>query len=165
MESFQADEGRVPVSCGQQDIPYSFYIQGKQERFCGYPRFQLSCHGDGEDTYPLLQLSGNNYTIHNINYQSKSLIVSNSLLSGYLDSTACNNDILSLRISFQTKQTSFCSTIATLMWLSHVLKYAPHQYIQLKDVSKDPERFELMRKRREGRRERWRDREQGKLEA
>ncbi|VVA40031.1 PREDICTED: LEAF RUST 10 DISEASE-RESISTANCE [Prunus dulcis] len=58
--------------------------------------FQLSCHGDGEDAYPLLQLSGNNYIIHNIDYQRKSLLVSNSLLSGYLESTACNNDISSL---------------------------------------------------------------------
>ncbi|ONI31472.1 hypothetical protein PRUPE_1G315300 [Prunus persica] len=75
----------VPVSCGREDISYPFYIQGKQDPFCGYPGFQLSCHGDGEDAYPLLQLSGNNYTSHNIDYQRKSLI-----------STACNNDISSL---------------------------------------------------------------------
>ncbi|ONI31469.1 hypothetical protein PRUPE_1G315000 [Prunus persica] len=86
----------VPVSCGRQNISYPFYIQGRQESFCGYPGFQLSCHGDGEDAYPLLQLSGNNYTIHNIDYQRKSLLVSNSLLSGYLESTACNDDISSL---------------------------------------------------------------------
>ncbi|KAI5353154.1 hypothetical protein L3X38_006047 [Prunus dulcis] len=86
----------VPVSCGRQNISYPFYIQGRHESFCGYPGFQLSCHGDGEDAYPLLQLSGNNYTIHNIDYQRKSLLVSNSLLSGYLESTACNDDISSL---------------------------------------------------------------------
>ncbi|KAI5353163.1 hypothetical protein L3X38_006056 [Prunus dulcis] len=57
----------VPVSCGRQDISYPFYIRGKQDPFCGYPGFQLSCHGNGEDAYPLLQLSG------------------------YLESTACNS--------------------------------------------------------------------------
>ncbi|XP_016652035.1 PREDICTED: LEAF RUST 10 DISEASE-RESISTANCE LOCUS RECEPTOR-LIKE PROTEIN KINASE-like 1.2 isoform X2 [Prunus mume] len=108
----------VSVSCGRQDISYPFYIQGKQASFCGYPGFQLSCHGDGEDAYPLLQLSGNNYTIHNIDYQNKSLLVSNSLLSGYLSSTACNDNISSLHnITFPNDQYKLASNQADFFLL------------------------------------------------
>ncbi|PQQ01020.1 LEAF RUST 10 DISEASE-RESISTANCE LOCUS RECEPTOR-LIKE PROTEIN KINASE-like 1.2 isoform X2 [Prunus yedoensis var. nudiflora] len=108
----------VPVSCGRLDISYPFYIQGKQESFCGYPGFQLSCHGDGEDAYPLLQLSGNNYTIHNIDYQNKSLLVSNSLLSGYLSSTACNDNISSLHnLTFPNDQYKLASNQADFFLL------------------------------------------------
>ncbi|CAL2232358.1 unnamed protein product [Prunus armeniaca] len=108
----------VPVSCGRQNISYPFYIPGRQESFCGYPGFQLSCHGDGEDAYPLLRLSGNNYTIHNIDYQNKSLLVSNSLLSGYLSSTACNDNISSLHnITFPNDQYKLASNQADFFLL------------------------------------------------
>ncbi|XP_048428778.1 LEAF RUST 10 DISEASE-RESISTANCE LOCUS RECEPTOR-LIKE PROTEIN KINASE-like 2.1 isoform X2 [Pyrus x bretschneideri] len=85
----------VPAICGRQIISFPFYIQGRQQDFCGYPGFQLSCHGgagnDEEEAYPLLRLSGNDYIIHNISYESQTLVVSNALLSHYLNNSACTN--------------------------------------------------------------------------
>ncbi|XP_048441126.1 LEAF RUST 10 DISEASE-RESISTANCE LOCUS RECEPTOR-LIKE PROTEIN KINASE-like 1.2 [Pyrus x bretschneideri] len=83
----------VPITCGRQDIRYPFYIQGKQQPFCGYPGFEVSCQGGDDDgeAYPFLHLSGNDYIIHNISYQSRSLLVSNALLSHYLNNSACTN--------------------------------------------------------------------------
>ncbi|KAM1744226.1 hypothetical protein ACFX13_011250 [Malus domestica] len=85
----------VPTTCGRLNISYPFYIPGRQQDFCGYPGFQLSCHGgaddDKEEAYPLLQLSGDDYIIHNISYERQTLVVSNVLLSHYLDNSSCTN--------------------------------------------------------------------------
>ncbi|KAM1299733.1 hypothetical protein EV2_011445 [Malus domestica] len=85
----------VPTTCGHLNISYPFYIPGRQQDFCGYPGFQLSCQGgaddDDEEAYPLLQLSGDDYIIHNIIYESQTLVVSNALLSHYLDNSSCTN--------------------------------------------------------------------------
>ncbi|XP_048428775.1 LEAF RUST 10 DISEASE-RESISTANCE LOCUS RECEPTOR-LIKE PROTEIN KINASE-like 1.2 isoform X1 [Pyrus x bretschneideri] len=85
----------VPITCGRQKISYPFYIQGRQQDFCGYPGFQLSCQGgaddDEEEAYPLLRLPGDDYIIHNISYESQTLVVSNALLSHYLDNSSCAN--------------------------------------------------------------------------
>ncbi|XP_068333116.1 LEAF RUST 10 DISEASE-RESISTANCEUS RECEPTOR-LIKE PROTEIN KINASE-like 2.4 isoform X2 [Pyrus communis] len=85
----------VPITCGRQKISYPFYIQGRQQDFCGYPGFQLFCQGgandDEEEAYPLLRLSGDDYIIHNISYESQTLVVSNALLSHYLDNSSCAN--------------------------------------------------------------------------
>ncbi|KAM2679542.1 hypothetical protein EV2_011448 [Malus domestica] len=85
----------VPTTCGRLNISYPFYIPGRQQDFCGYPGFQLSCHGgaddDKEEAYPLLQLSGDDYIIHNISYERQTLVVSNALLSHYLDNSSCTN--------------------------------------------------------------------------
>ncbi|XP_048446146.1 LEAF RUST 10 DISEASE-RESISTANCE LOCUS RECEPTOR-LIKE PROTEIN KINASE-like 2.1 [Pyrus x bretschneideri] len=69
----------VPTTCGRQKISYPFYIQGRQQDFCGYPGFQLSCQGgaddDEEEAYPLLRL----------------FAVSNARLLHYLDNSTCTN--------------------------------------------------------------------------
>ncbi|PRQ40316.1 putative glycerophosphodiester phosphodiesterase, protein kinase RLK-Pelle-LRK10L-2 family [Rosa chinensis] len=71
----------VPKSCGGQNISFPFYIPGLQEDYCGFPGFQLSCNDNEEGGYPTLQLAGNEYLVHNINYQNRTLVVSNAALS------------------------------------------------------------------------------------
>ncbi|XP_068326467.1 LEAF RUST 10 DISEASE-RESISTANCEUS RECEPTOR-LIKE PROTEIN KINASE-like 2.1 [Pyrus communis] len=96
----------VPITCGRQDIRYPFHIQGKQQPFCGYPGFELSCQGGDDDgeAYPILHLSGNDYIIHNISYQSRSLLVSNVLLSHYLNNSACTNLSLIYNLTLHNDQ-------------------------------------------------------------
>ncbi|KAJ1398327.1 Wall-associated receptor kinase, galacturonan-binding domain [Sesbania bispinosa] len=64
-----------PKTCGKgPNISYPFYIKGKQEPFCGYPRFGLTC---GENGFPILNRRNNTqFIIHEIFYESESLRVS-----------------------------------------------------------------------------------------
>ncbi|RDX79558.1 LEAF RUST 10 DISEASE-RESISTANCE LOCUS RECEPTOR-LIKE PROTEIN KINASE-like 1.2, partial [Mucuna pruriens] len=72
-------EACPPQTCGNnQSISYPFYIQGKQESFCGYPGFGISCAPNG---FPILNLSNAQYIIHQIFYQNQSLRVSNAAFS------------------------------------------------------------------------------------
>ncbi|MED6215835.1 hypothetical protein PIB30_001976 [Stylosanthes scabra] len=68
-----------PQTCRNQSITYPFYIQGKQESFCGYPGFAISC--DTNNAFPILNLSSTPYIIHQIFYQNESLRVSNAAFS------------------------------------------------------------------------------------
>ncbi|KAH7516496.1 hypothetical protein FEM48_Zijuj10G0141200 [Ziziphus jujuba var. spinosa] len=73
--SYQACSS-IPRTCGDnQTISFPFYIQSQKESFCGYPGFELSCNGNG---HPILNLSNDNYIIHQFSYQNQSLLVSNA---------------------------------------------------------------------------------------
>ncbi|QHO36065.1 LEAF RUST 10 DISEASE-RESISTANCEUS RECEPTOR-LIKE PROTEIN KINASE-like 1.2 isoform X2 [Arachis hypogaea] len=74
-----------PQTCGNQSIRYPFYIQGKQQPFCGYPGFAISCAGDIHG-FPTLNLSNTPYIIHQIFYHNESLRVSNAAFSS---NTSC----------------------------------------------------------------------------
>ncbi|KAL1197340.1 LEAF RUST 10 DISEASE-RESISTANCE LOCUS RECEPTOR-LIKE PROTEIN KINASE-like 1.2 [Cardamine amara subsp. amara] len=66
-----------PKSCGKgPEISYPFYLSGKQEPFCGYPSFELTC--DDEQKLPGLAISSENYLIQNISYVARSFQVVNS---------------------------------------------------------------------------------------
>lgn len=66
-----------PKSCGKgPEISYPFYLHGKQEPFCGYPSFELTC--DDEQKLPVLGISGEDYVIKNISYLTQSFQVVNS---------------------------------------------------------------------------------------
>lgn len=66
-----------PKSCGKgPEISFPFYLSGKQESFCGYPSFELSCYHKQE--LPVLGISGEDYVIKNISYLTRSLQVVNS---------------------------------------------------------------------------------------
>ncbi|XP_015942122.2 LEAF RUST 10 DISEASE-RESISTANCE LOCUS RECEPTOR-LIKE PROTEIN KINASE-like 2.1 isoform X2 [Arachis duranensis] len=67
-----------PQTCGNQSITYPFYIQGKQQPFCGYPGFAISCDSNG---FLILSLSNTPYIIHQIFYHNQSLRVSNAAFS------------------------------------------------------------------------------------
>ncbi|PON78671.1 GPCR kinase [Parasponia andersonii] len=76
----------VPRSCGNQTISFPFYIQGEQEHYCGYPRFNLSCDPNGRS---ILNFSGQNYVVHQIFYQNQSLLVSTAAFSDPRDEREC----------------------------------------------------------------------------
>ncbi|CAA7032459.1 unnamed protein product [Microthlaspi erraticum] len=66
-----------PKSCGKgPEISFPFYLSGKQESFCGYPSFELSCNDQQE--LPVLGISGEDYVIKNISYLNRLLEVVNS---------------------------------------------------------------------------------------
>ncbi|KAK7275280.1 hypothetical protein RIF29_16391 [Crotalaria pallida] len=71
---FQACE---PKTCGNgQNITYPFYIKGKQEPFCGYPGFVLTC--DLNNGFPIITstLSSQQYIVDEIFYDNQSVRVS-----------------------------------------------------------------------------------------
>ncbi|WCJ24475.1 Protein kinase superfamily protein [Euphorbia peplus] len=64
-----------PTTCGDNlSITFPFYIEGKQESFCGYPGFNLSCHNG----HSILILQGITYIIHQISYENQTIRVSNT---------------------------------------------------------------------------------------
>ncbi|KAG4984533.1 hypothetical protein JHK87_029282 [Glycine soja] len=69
-----------PTTCANnnQSISYPFYIEGKQEPFCGNPGFGISC---GPNGFPILNLSNTQYIIHQIFYENQTLRVSNAAFS------------------------------------------------------------------------------------
>ncbi|KAM5567789.1 LEAF RUST 10 DISEASE-RESISTANCE LOCUS RECEPTOR-LIKE PROTEIN KINASE-like 1.2 [Rosa sericea] len=90
----------VPKSCGGQNISFPFFIPGQQPPYCGFPGFKVSCNEE-ETGYPIIQLAGNDYFIHNISYQNQTLVVSNAALSN------SNTDVcipLVQNITFPTDQ-------------------------------------------------------------
>ncbi|KAL6193094.1 hypothetical protein ACLB2K_034178 [Fragaria x ananassa] len=70
---------RVRKTCGDLYISFPFFIPGQQEPYCGFPGFQVSCNE--ENGFPVLQLAGDDYIIHNISYHDQTLVVSNAALS------------------------------------------------------------------------------------
>ncbi|KAG5392541.1 hypothetical protein IGI04_022504 [Brassica rapa subsp. trilocularis] len=73
-------EACEPKSCGKgPKISFPFYLSGKQEPFCGYPSFELTCDDDQE--LPVLGIAGEDYLIKNISYSNQSLQVVNSRAS------------------------------------------------------------------------------------
>ncbi|KAG6650055.1 hypothetical protein CIPAW_06G016800 [Carya illinoinensis] len=67
----------VQRTCGdRQNISFTFYIRDNTKFLCGYPGFQLSCNNNGQ---PTINISNNNYIIHNISYESHILRVSNAI--------------------------------------------------------------------------------------
>ncbi|KAL2233404.1 LEAF RUST 10 DISEASE-RESISTANCE LOCUS RECEPTOR-LIKE PROTEIN KINASE-like 2.1 isoform X3 [Sesamum indicum] len=69
-------EACVPRNCGLgPNINFPFYIPGLRESFCGYPGFALNCSQQG---FPVLQLSGDEYVVQEIFYETRSLRVYNA---------------------------------------------------------------------------------------
>ncbi|KAK7275281.1 hypothetical protein RIF29_16392 [Crotalaria pallida] len=79
-------EACVPKTCGNgQYITYPFYILDKQEPFCGYPGFDLTCDNNG---FPILSKRDNEkYVVEEIFYGNHSLRV--SILFSKPTSTEC----------------------------------------------------------------------------
>ncbi|XP_028757874.1 LEAF RUST 10 DISEASE-RESISTANCE LOCUS RECEPTOR-LIKE PROTEIN KINASE-like 1.2 isoform X1 [Neltuma alba] len=71
-------EACQPATCGNQTITYPFYIEGRQQPFCGYPGFGLSC---SDNAFPILNISHTRYIIHEISYITHSIRVSEAALS------------------------------------------------------------------------------------
>lgn len=69
-----------PKSCGKgPEISFPFYLSGKQQPFCGYPSFELTCDDDQE--LPVLGIAGEAYLIKNMSYEKQRLHVVNSRVS------------------------------------------------------------------------------------
>ncbi|XP_018439823.2 LEAF RUST 10 DISEASE-RESISTANCE LOCUS RECEPTOR-LIKE PROTEIN KINASE-like 1.2 isoform X1 [Raphanus sativus] len=66
-----------PKSCGKgPEISFPFYLSGKQQPFCGYPSFELTC--DDVLELPVLGIAGESYLIKNMSYEKQRLQVVNS---------------------------------------------------------------------------------------
>lgn len=77
--SYEACSRVARTTCGDnQTISFPFYVGGKQESFCGYPGFELSCSGNG---HPILSLSNDHYILRQISYQNQSFQISNAAFS------------------------------------------------------------------------------------
>ncbi|KAF8085492.1 hypothetical protein N665_0665s0002 [Sinapis alba] len=73
-------EACEPKSCGKgPKISFPFYLSGKQESFCGYPSFELTCDDDQE--LPVLGIAGEEYIIKNMSYEKQWLQVVNLRVS------------------------------------------------------------------------------------
>ncbi|KAK7275276.1 hypothetical protein RIF29_16387 [Crotalaria pallida] len=79
-------EACVPKTCGNgQNITYPFYILDKQEPFCGYPGFDLTCDNNGFPIFP--KHDNEKYVVEEIFYANHSLRV--SILFSKPTSTEC----------------------------------------------------------------------------
>ncbi|XP_031265748.1 LEAF RUST 10 DISEASE-RESISTANCE LOCUS RECEPTOR-LIKE PROTEIN KINASE-like 1.2 [Pistacia vera] len=86
----------VRETCGDgQTITFPFYIREKQQPFCGYPGFEISCNSNGN---PVLNLNNIDYIIHEISYNNQSVRVSNAAVSETNNSNASCIDLSSHRI-------------------------------------------------------------------
>ncbi|KAF7827763.1 LEAF RUST 10 DISEASE-RESISTANCE LOCUS RECEPTOR-LIKE PROTEIN KINASE-like 1.2 isoform X1 [Senna tora] len=96
-----------PKTCGNgQNISYPFYIDGKQDPSCGFPRFGLTCAPDG---FPILNLSSSYFIIQQIFYHNHSLRVSDPQFSVSNATTEClsrsrNLTLYGNRYEFASKQ-------------------------------------------------------------
>ncbi|XAR52433.1 Glycerophosphodiester phosphodiesterase [Bertholletia excelsa] len=70
-------EACKPIKCGDQNVRYPFWIEGKQDKSRGSPGFNLTCQRD----QMLLATPGNELLVHGIFYNNQSLRVSHSSLS------------------------------------------------------------------------------------
>ncbi|KZV34583.1 hypothetical protein F511_23218 [Dorcoceras hygrometricum] len=72
-------EACFPVLCGGVNISFPFYIQGRQETYCGYPGFALNC---SLGFRPVLELPENEYVIQGISYTNRTLrVIDSAVLS------------------------------------------------------------------------------------
>ncbi|KAK3440514.1 hypothetical protein EUGRSUZ_B00791, partial [Eucalyptus grandis] len=70
----------LPRTCEYgPDINYPFWISGKQESYCGYPNFEITCVG----MFPFLNFSDSEFIIKDIFYGNHSLLLFDTLV--YLD--------------------------------------------------------------------------------
>ncbi|KAF7827788.1 LEAF RUST 10 DISEASE-RESISTANCE LOCUS RECEPTOR-LIKE PROTEIN KINASE-like 2.1 [Senna tora] len=96
-----------PKTCGNgQNISYPFYIDGKQDPSCGFPRFGLTCAPDG---FPILNLTNTNFIVQQIFYHNHSLRVSDPQFSISNATTEClsrsrNLTLFGNRYEFAPKQ-------------------------------------------------------------
>ena len=67
-------EACTPRSCGNgPPIKYPFWISYKQESFCGYPQFEITCM----DKSPILRISNYGFLVKVIYYSNSSFAVAN----------------------------------------------------------------------------------------
>ncbi|KAB5538168.1 hypothetical protein DKX38_015701 [Salix brachista] len=81
-------------SCGDQKISFPFHIQNAQEKFCGYPGFNVSCN---EKNKTVFSLSNKEYIIQEIDYQNHSLRLSNA--AGFGKNTSCGPQIQNISLN------------------------------------------------------------------
>ncbi|XP_028182352.1 LEAF RUST 10 DISEASE-RESISTANCE LOCUS RECEPTOR-LIKE PROTEIN KINASE-like 2.5 isoform X1 [Glycine soja] len=88
----------TPTTCANnnQSISYPFYIEGKQEPFCGNPGFGISC---GPKGFPILNLSNTIYIIHHIFYENQTLRVANAAFSASRQNTTNSKGCLPLPLT------------------------------------------------------------------
>ncbi|XP_056164413.1 LEAF RUST 10 DISEASE-RESISTANCE LOCUS RECEPTOR-LIKE PROTEIN KINASE-like 2.7 isoform X2 [Syzygium oleosum] len=83
----------IPRTCGGHSITFPFSILHQQSSYCGFPGFELACI----DNTPILNVSGNDYVIHDIFYKNQSVRISNSAVSN--NSTfSCTPDLKNLTL-------------------------------------------------------------------
>ncbi|XP_071715848.1 LEAF RUST 10 DISEASE-RESISTANCEUS RECEPTOR-LIKE PROTEIN KINASE-like 1.2 [Rutidosis leptorrhynchoides] len=91
-QSFSLDRNYelcVPKDCGDgQSISYPFYIKGLQDSSCGNLGFELLCNVNGSAT---IQIFENNYTIKDIQYESNTFRLENTM---FVSSLSCKSRLL-----------------------------------------------------------------------
>ncbi|KAJ0094368.1 hypothetical protein Patl1_14999 [Pistacia atlantica] len=86
----------VRETCGDgQTITFPFYVREKQQPFCGYPGFELSCNSNGN---PILNLHNIDYIIYEISYINQFVRVSNAAVFEANNANASCINISSHRI-------------------------------------------------------------------
>lgn len=67
----------APQDCGNGvKVEYPFWIQSRQESYCGSPGFNITC----KNKNPVLKISGDDYIIRNISYVNTSFLLSQAEL-------------------------------------------------------------------------------------
>ncbi|KAI3732151.1 hypothetical protein L1987_63350 [Smallanthus sonchifolius] len=70
-------------NCGGVTISYPFWNEEIEAttQFCGYEGFQMNCSNNGNQRIPLITLAGHNYSVQNINYQRRNILLADYSVS------------------------------------------------------------------------------------
>ncbi|CAL4961993.1 unnamed protein product, partial [Urochloa decumbens] len=74
------------IMCGRVSITYPFYLSNAMRETanysgsysCGYTDLNITCQGEGPSATPVIRLSGESYTVQDISYDSRSIILADS---------------------------------------------------------------------------------------
>ncbi|CAL4948039.1 unnamed protein product [Urochloa decumbens] len=73
------------VTCGTVSISYPFYLSNGIRKtanytsyYCGYTDLEISCQDEGQSATPVIRLGGDSYTVLNIFYGSRTIILADS---------------------------------------------------------------------------------------
>ncbi|KAI6677081.1 hypothetical protein NL676_037877 [Syzygium grande] len=104
----------IPRTRGGYSMTFPFSILDQQPSYCGFPGFELACINNT----PILNVSGNDYVVHDIFYQNQSLRISNSAVlnnSTFSCTPVLNFHRLSSKLIRTSPPLSFSSTTAIFL--------------------------------------------------
>nr|CAB3473948.1 unnamed protein product [Digitaria exilis] len=87
-------------SCGGVDFHYPFYLSNTTRYTanytpysCGYTDLEIFCQGEGPTWTPVIRLGGDTYTVLNIIYDNKTIVLADSDVLGPVKCPAVSHDV------------------------------------------------------------------------
>ncbi|CAI9276047.1 unnamed protein product [Lactuca saligna] len=127
-------EDCAPQHCGNDiNISYPFFVGGLQRSYCGYPGFELQCNFNGLPS--VLNISGTNYSVNDINFQQKSMRLVHAPTS------TCPLDIRNITLDSDSQLVGVfpAGLTSELIFLTECSKEVPNNMTEFRIGSCDPD--------------------------